>query len=124
MNSDSIKSNLTTSFVMFISDFGDLSNINKDNLEQKSGYKIQDLFKKQRNSDMAKKKLGREFNSALAAYFNRFITKDGLDADMLKKEIESYESVLRLHVKKDAMRYLKLLAQVGVAAETPKRGLL
>lgn len=120
----SIKSNLTTSFVIFINEFGDLSNINKDSLEEKSGYKIQDLFKKQRNSDVAKKKLGREFNSALAAYFNRFVTKDGIDADMLKKEIENYEPVLKLHLKKDAMRYLKLVAQIGIASDEPKRGLL
>lgn len=121
---DSIKSNLTTSFAVFINEFADLSQINKSNLEEKSGYKIQDLFKKQRNSDVAKKKLGREFNSALAAYFNRFMTNDGLDADMLKTEIERYEPVLKLHIKKDAMRYLKLLAQIGVASNSPKLGLL
>jgi hypothetical protein len=109
---------------VFINEFGDLSSIDKTNLEEKSGYKIQDLFKKQRNSDMAKKKLGRDFNKAMAAYFNRFVTKDGVDAGMLKKEIDTYEPVLKLHLKKDAMRYLKLIAQIGLAVGEQKKGLL
>ena len=119
-----IKSHLTTSFTVFIDEFGDVTSINKKNLEEKSGYKINELFKKQRNCDLAKKKLGhKDFQSALAVYFSRFLTPDGIDAHQLRKELESNSKALKLHLKKDALRFLNLLAQVGAACEE-KKGLL
>lgn len=122
---DPIKSSLTTSFAVFIQEFADPSLINKKELEDKSGFKIDSLFSKQIIADRAKKKLGTsDFNKALAAYFSRHLTSDGLDAEMLGKDLEKHASVLKFHLKKDALRYLKLIAQVGVYANGPKRGLL
>lgn len=119
-----IKSHITTSFTLFIDEFGDVTSIDKKHLEEKAGYKINELFKKQRNCDLAKKKLGhKDFQSAVAIYFSRFLTPDGVDAHLLKRDLESNSKALKLHLKKDAMRFLNLLAQVGSACEE-RKGLL
>lgn len=125
MNLDKIKSNLTTSFAVFISEFGDVTSIDKKQLEEKCGLKIDNLFKKQIYADKSKKKLGEaDFKKALAIYLNRFLTSDGLDAEFLAKDLEANGPTIKLHFKKDAVRFLKLLSQIGVAVQGPKRGLL
>lgn len=120
-----INSNITTSFLVFINDFGDISDVNKKELEKKAECKIDDLFKKQRNSDVAKKKLGlKDFNKAMALYFRQFINSSGLDAQALLKDLDKHNKVMSFHIKKDAMRYLKLMAQIGVSVIEKPKGLL
>ncbi len=122
---DKIKSNLTTSYMLFVFDFGDPSNVNKESLEKQIECPIVDVFSSQKKTDNAKKVLGKEnFNKLLAAYFSQFQTQDGFNYKTLGEELVKNRKVFIRHLGKDKCSILALLVKVMEALGEPKRGLL
>lgn len=121
---DELKSNITNSYLAFVHDFADPSTIDKHELEKKLEMKIGVVLHKQANADIAKKRLGSDFNKAMACYFDRFLTNDGVDAYALNSELVKYAKVYKLHLRKDAYRYLKLISSLGLVLDSKPKGLL
>lgn len=121
---EQIKSNLITAYMVFVHDFADPAAVDKAALEAKMQCKLEDMFKRQRLADLAKKRLGEEFPKALALFFGRFLTADGFDHAHLAKVLLECEKALALHLKKDSMRYLSLLVKVMALVDDKPRGLL
>ena len=121
---DELKSNITNSFLTFVHDFADPSTIDKSQLEKKAEMKIGVILQKQANADIAKKRLGSDFNKAMALYFDRFLTSDGVDAYALNSELVKYAKVYKLHVRKENFRYLKLISSLGLVLDSKPKGLL
>ena len=121
---DLIKSNLTSAYISFVHDYGDPSSVNKKELEDKAHCKIDELFNRQRNADIAKKKLGKQFDQAVALYLNKFLREYGVDYTALARALTANEHTFTLHLKKDAVRYLKLITQIASAIAEKPKGLL
>ena len=122
---DKIKSNLTNSYLMFIFDFADSSQVNKDELLKRIECPLLEIFKTQKNADKTKKVLGKNgFGKALFVYFNEFQSQDGIDFNRLEKEIAQNRKVFLRHLGKDKVNYLTLLISIDNSLEKPKKGLL
>lgn len=121
---EQVKANLITSYIVFVHDFADPTEINKSEIEKKMHCKLEDLFKRQRVADMAKSRLGEDFKKAVSLYFHRFQTKDGFNHKALLKDLDSNEEALVRHLKKDSVKYVRLLAQLMTYVDTGPRGLL
>lgn len=121
---DQIKSQLITAYILFVNDFGDTSGIDKSDIEKRIHCKIEDMFKRQRLADLSKKRLGDDFPKALALFFGRFLSADGFDHVALSRALVTCEKALALHVRKDSIRYLKLLASVMALVDDKPKGLL
>jgi hypothetical protein len=121
---DQIKSQLITAYILFVNEFGDTSGIDKKELEGRIHCKVEDMFKRQRLADLAKKRLGDDFPKALALYFGRFLNSDGFDHVGLSRALRECEKALALHMRKDSLRYLKLLASVMSLVDDKPKGLL
>lgn len=120
----SLQSKLTNALIVFVHDYADPSAIDQKAIEEKAQCKIENLFKKQRNGDVAKKKLGKDFDKAISLYFNRFIVNSGVDSNLLTHELDIYQRNIKLHLKKDAYRYLKFLASIAEDVTPKSKGLL
>ncbi len=122
---DKIKSNVTTSYMLFVFDFADPSSVNKESLEKQIECPIADVFNSQKKTDHAKKVLGKEnFNKLLASYFSQFQTQDGFDYKTLGEELTRNRKVFLRHLGKDRCSILSLMTKVMEAIGEPKRGLL
>lgn len=121
---EQIKANLTTAYMVFVHDFGNPTGVNQKALEEKMQCRLEDMFKRQRLADLSKKRLGEDFNNAVALYFGRFLNNDGFDYRALAKALEEGEKALALHLKKDAVRYLNLLVKMMALVGGPRKGLL
>lgn len=131
---DQIKANLVTSYLMFISEFGDATKEDRKALETKvqekseryklKNWSIDTLFSCQKNADIGKRILGRDFPKAIALYFNRFVTRDGIDHDGLERTLIKCDKVFSLHLEKSSIRYLKLLVKLMALVEEKPKGLL
>lgn len=121
---EQIKANIITEFIVFIHDFADPEGLNKTVIEEKMRCKIEDMFKRQRLADIAKKRLGEDFKKALCLYFHRFQTKDGFNHKALSNDLDENERTIALHLKKDAVRYLRLLAKIMSYVDKTPKGLL
>lgn len=121
---DKIKSNLTTSYMLFVFDFGDPSTADKTRIECDIKCPLVELFHSQRTVDKAKKQLGREgFNNLLAAYFSQFQSADGFQFKTLDEELNKNKKVFIRHLGRDKMNYLNLIISTRKAIEI-KKGLL
>ena len=122
--SEVIKADLLAAYKTFIHDFADPVSVSKKEIEGKMDCEVKDLFSHQRSADLAKKTLGGDFKKAVALYFDRYQTKGGLNYHLLLKDLEVNEPALTLHLKKDAVRYVRLLAQIMSRVDLKPKGLL
>lgn len=122
MNTEQMKSNLTTAYMMFIFDFADPSSIDKEKLTGKLSVPLTDLFKAQRPLDKAKKDLGPDqFAQLLSLYFNQFMKSDGVQSDEILKIVKEHEKIFVRHIGKDKLNYLRLISTLFQGlAEVPK----
>lgn len=121
---DKIKSNLTTSYMLFIFEFGDPSTADKKKIECEINCPLLELFHSQRTVDKAKKSLGKAgFNNLLAAYFSQFQSQDGFKFKILDEELVKNKKVFLRHLGKDKLNYLNLIISTRKAIEH-KKGLL
>lgn len=121
--SDKIKSKITTSYMLFVFEFGDPSSVDKINIEKQIEFPVMELFSSQKKTDSAKKLLGRDgFNKMLSVYFSDFQTQEGFDYSRLEDELKKNRKVFLRHLGKDKLNYLVLL--ISVMAALPKKGLL
>lgn len=131
---EQIKANLVTSFMLFVSEFGDVSKEERKALEAKvlekaeryklKNWSIDTLFSCQKNADIGRRILGRDFQKAIALYFNRFVTRDGVDHESLERTLVKCEKIFQLHLEKSAIRYLRLLVKLMSLVEQKPKGLL
>lgn len=121
---DEIRANLITAFIIFIHDYADPEGINKKSIEERINCDIADLFKRQHLADFSKKRLGEDFNKAVSLYFHRFQTKEGFNHRGLAKALDESEEALTRHLKKGAVRHVRLLATLMSYVDTKPKGLL
>ncbi len=123
---DKIKSNITTSYMLFVFDFGDPSSVDKSQIEVEIKGPVSEVFSSQKKTDSAKKTLGKSgFDKMLSIYFSSFQTQDGLKYDSLENELLKNKKVFLRHLGKDKLNFLNLIVSVMKAgAGESKRGLL
>lgn len=122
---DKIKSNLTNSYLMFIFDFADPSNVNKEEISEFIGCPIIEIFQSQKMADKSKKLLGKNgFGKALVCYFNLFQSQDGVNFRKLDAEMTKHKKVFLRHLGKDKVSFLNLMIKISESIEPKKRGLL
>ncbi len=135
---ENLKADLLASYTIFVHDFADPNSASKTDLEDKiksefkkrnkhmgvDNFELKDLFSRQMVADFAKKSLGEDFKKAVALYFDRYRTKDGINHHLLLRDLDQNETALTLHLKKDAVRYVRLLAQVLSVVDAKPKGLL
>lgn len=122
---EQIKTQLTTAYMMFVFDFSDPSQIDKDHFTK--SINLEELFDTQRTADKAKRLWGKDgFKKLMSLYFNRYQTNKGLDFDALEASIVKNRKVFLRHLGKDKIAFLLLIVTLLKALEsTPtKRGLL
>ncbi len=121
--SDKIKSNITTSYMLFVFDFADPSSVDKSNIEQEIKCPVAEVFSSQKKTDHAKKALGKVgFDKMLSVYFAHFQTQDGFNHQKLDEELRKNKKVFLRHLGKDKVNYLTLL--ISTMSALPKKGLL
>ncbi len=122
---DKIKSNVTTSYMLFVFDFADPSRVEKSNIEKEINFPVNEVFSSQKKADTARERLGKEgFNRMLSVYFSSFTTSDGFDYDRLGKEVLKHKNVFLRFLGKDKLNYLTLLINTMLSLKEPKKGLL
>jgi hypothetical protein len=131
---EQIKANLVTSFMLFVSEFGDVTKEDRKAIEAKiqeraeryklKNWSIDTLFSCQKNADIGRRILGRDFSKAIALYFNRFVTRDGVDHESLERTLLKCDKVFQMHLEKSAIRYLKLLVKLMALIDQTPKGLL
>jgi hypothetical protein len=122
---DKIKSTLTTSYLMFVFDFGDPTEIGKSAIETKITFPISEVFKSQKRADSAREKLGKEgFNKMLSLYFAKYQTQDGFDYVSLGEELTKHKKVFLRFLGKDKVAMLTLMINTMASLKEPKKGLL
>jgi hypothetical protein len=120
MTADKIKSILSNSYVMFIMDFADPTQIK---LEYQ--YPIEELFNSQKTADRAKKQLGKDgFNKAVALYFSKLQNSAGVDSAALEENLRRSKKVFVRHLGKDKVQLLELIVMLSKSLEERGRGLL
>lgn len=123
--SDKIKTNITTSYMLFVFNFADLMNVDKKKIESGLPCPISDVFSSQKRIDTSKRNLGKqEFNELLALYFSQFQTQDGFDFHRLDGELTKNKKVFLRHLGKDKINYLSLLVTLMKTMSEKRRGLL
>ncbi len=122
---DKIKSNITTSYMLFVFDFSDPSNVEKSNIEKEIKFPVAEVFDSQKKADSARERLGKEgFNKMLSLYFAGFTTSDGFDYDRLGSQVLKHKKVFLRFLGKDKLNYLTLLINTMTTLKEPKKGLL
>ncbi len=125
---DKIKSNVTTSYMMFINSFGDPYTLNKRAIEKMIGCKIEEAFLNQRINDDAKanaRKSGKhEFDKVICLYLASFLNGDGIDYNKMNQDIGANPKFLLRSLGKGNMNYLQLMVRILESLEEPKKGLL
>ncbi len=126
---DKIKSNITTSYMMFINSFGDPYSLNKKAIEKNMGCTVREAFLRQEHHDSARsklKKIGKhEFDKAVCLYLASFLGQDGIDYPRLYDEVTKNPQFLLRSLGSGNMNYLNLLIRVLESLEvTDKKGLL
>ena len=122
---DKIKSNVTTSYMLFVFDFSDPSSVEKSNIEKEIKFPVAEVFDSQKKADSARERLGKDgFNKMLSLYFAGFTTSDGFDYDRLGTQVLKHKKVFLRFLGKDRLSYLTLLIKVMKDLEEPRRGLL
>lgn len=120
---DKIKTLINTELSLVPEKFFNVSSAMKQKavFEEKLGFPISELLSKQKNSDVAKKILGRGgFNACLSIYFNQFDSRDGFDTKKLAQDLEQKAPVYKRHLGSDRMQLLKLLCRVSeISNEKP-----
>ncbi len=122
---DKIKSNITTSYMLFVFDFGDPSSVDKPQIEEAIKGPVSEVFSSQKKTDFAKKTLGKSgFDKMLSVYFSSFQTQDGIKYDSLENELVKNKKVFVRHLGKDKWNFLNLIVSVMKAGASEARGLL
>lgn len=122
---DKIKSNLTTSYLMFVFDFSDPSDVKRDGIEKEIKFPIEEVFDSQKKCDVAREKLGKDgFNKMLSVYFAGYQTSDGFDFESLSRELKKNRKVFLRFLGKDKVTILNLLVSTMETLKEPKKGLL
>ncbi len=122
---DKIKSNITTSYMLFVFDFSDPSSVEKSNIESEIKFPVTEVFSSQKKADSARERLGKDgFNKMLSAYFAGFQNQDGFDYNKLGSEVLKHKKVFLRFLGKDKLNYLTLLINTMVTLQEPKKGLL
>ena len=122
---DKIKSNITTSYMLFIFDFSDPSKVEKSNIEKEIKFPISEAFDSQKKADSARERLGKDgFNKMLSLYFASFETQDGFDYNRLGQSVLKHKKVFLRFLGKDKLNYLTLLINTMMSLQEPKKGLL
>ncbi len=122
---DKIKSNITTSYMLFVFDFGDPSSVDKSKIENEMQCPISEVFSSQKKTDFAKKTLGKSgFDKMLSIYFSSFQTQDGLKYSSLEDELVKNKKVFIRHLGKDKLCFLNLIINVLKANAGEQKGLL
>jgi hypothetical protein len=122
---DKIKSNITTSYMLFVFDFSDPSNVEKANIEKEIKFPVSEVFDSQKKADSARERLGKAgFNKMLSVYFASFQTSDGFDYDQLGAKVMKQKKVFLRFIGKDKLNYLTLLINTMTTLKEPKKGLL
>ncbi len=122
---DSIRSNLTNAYMMFVLDLADPSACNKEKLEADMQGLVPEIFDCQKNGDRAKRLLKDAFPKALALYFNSFNGADGLNYGRLDREMTKNRKHILRHLGKDKLSYLALIVHLMSAIDGKnKKGLL
>ena len=122
---DKIKSNITTSYMLFVFDFSDPSSVERENIEAEIKFPVYEVFDSQKKADSARERLGKDgFNKMLSLYFAGFTTNDGFDYDRLGNEVLKHKKTFLRFLGKDKLNYLTLLINTMTALKEPKRGLL
>lgn len=122
---DKIKSNLTTSYLMFVFEFSDPSDVKRANIEEQLKFPVNEVFDSQKKADSAREKLGKEgFNKMLSLYFAEYQTHDGFDSESLASELKKHKKVFLRFLGKDKINYLTLLVNTMATLKEPKKGLL
>lgn len=120
--------------MLFVSEFGDVTKEDRKAIEAKiqeraeryklKNWSIDTLFSCQKNADIGRRILGRDFSKAIALYFNRFVTRDGVDHESLERTLLKCDKVFQMHLEKSAIRYLKLLVKLMALIDQTPKGLL
>ncbi len=125
---DKIKSNITTSYMLFVNSFGDPYSLDKELLEKKMGCTVGDVFSSQTIHDRARSKLkkigAREFNKAICLYLESFLTSNGINYARLADEVIKNPKFLQRALGTGNMNYLNLLIRILESIDYPKQGLL
>ncbi len=122
---DKIKSNITTSYMLFVFDFSDPSQIEKANIEKEIRFPVNEVFDSQKKADSARERLGKDgFNKMLSLYFASFETQDGFDYNKLGTQVLKHKKTFLRFLGKDKLNYLTLLINTMMSLQEPKRGLL
>ncbi len=120
-----IKSNITTSYMLFIFDFSDPSKVEKSNIEKEIKFPVSEVFDSQRKADSARERLGKDgFNKMLSVYFASFETQDGFDYNRLGNHVLKHKKTFLRFLGKDKLNYLTLLINTMMSLQEPKKGLL
>lgn len=119
MTADRIRAILANSYMMFVFDFADPTQVK---LEYDRS--LDDLFGSQKSADRAKKILGKEgFKKAVAVYFSKFQNARGVNYDGLDEHIKKSKKVIVRHLGKDKVQLLELIIMVSRSIED-RKGLL
>lgn len=121
---DDLKADLVSQYRDFVLEFSDLKGVDRSKIEEKIKCKIADVFAGQKTSDFAKRVLKKDMRIVLALYLDRFQTRDGFNAQSLLSSLERDRLWLPRHLKKDAVRYVRLLAQTMSKIDARPKGLL
>ena len=122
---EKIKSNLITSYMMFVFDFGDPTEVGKSAIETKITFPIAEVFHSQKRADSAREKLGKDgFNKMLSLYFAKYQTQDGFDYASLGDELTKHKKVFLRFLGKDKVALLTILISTMASLKEPKKGLL
>lgn len=121
---DEIRASLITAYILFVHEYGDPDACDKKDIEARIMCKVEDVFKRQRLADVAKKRLGEDFDKLICLYFYRYQTKDGFNHKKCLADIEANEDTLTRHLRKDAVRYIRLVASLMSHVDNQPKGLL
>ncbi len=125
MTSQKIKDGLTTSYMLFVFDFGDPAAVDREAVEKQIGLPIAKIFDTKPGYHRTIQRLGRtKFNKVMALYFSDLRTKEGIDADKLGERMAKGQEMLKRHLGKEVMIYLSLLLSVSRAISEKRQGLL
>ncbi len=123
--SQKIKDGLTTSYMLFVFDFGDPAAVDREAVEKQIGISLGHIFDTRPGCHRAVQRLGKaKFKKVMALYFMDFKKKDNVDGEKLAVKIERGREMMKRHLGKDVLLYLDLLIKMANAIESPlpKRG--
>lgn len=124
---EQIKTQITTSYMMFVFEFADPSSIDEEKLTDDIRCNLNEIFSSQKNADRAKRILGKDnFSKLLSVYFNKFQSGGDLNFIGLEDAIAKNKKVMMRHLGRDKVTFLNLIVTLMKALELEpnKKGLL